>query len=71
MNGKVERFIGTMRAKSLLGTDDPTLERSVLLRDLQRHRQFYNCERPHHALNWRTPRECLMLALDQSDQHPP
>jgi hypothetical protein len=71
MNGKVERFIGTMRAESLLGTEDPRLERAALLRDLERHRQFYNCERPHYALGWHTPHECLMLALNQSNQHPP
>jgi hypothetical protein len=71
MNGKVERFIGTLRRESLLGTDDPTLSPQMLAADLQRCLAHYNTQRPHYALGWRTPQECLILDQSQSSTQPP
>lgn len=70
-NGKVERFIGTLRSESLLGCDDPTLCRHRLRENLARCLREYNHDRPHCALGWRTPMECLILKTDQSHTPPP
>lgn len=58
-NGKVERFNRTLREESLLGTDDPALPDNALAASLAGFIAWYNDLRPHCALGWRTPLECL------------
>ncbi len=69
-NGKVERFIRTLRAESLLGAEDHSLPTSVLATDLARFLDFYNQQRPHQALDWRPPIEYLACQNQPEGSHP-
>ena len=62
-NGKVERFNRTLREESLLGAQDHQLPWAALHDDLRRFLAYYNNERLHSALDWRTPSEYLQAHL--------
>lgn len=53
-NGRVERFIGTVKQEL---TTDPITDERELTRTLQKIRTWYNHERPHDHLQGRTPAE--------------
>jgi len=69
-NGKVERFVRTLRDESLLGADDHSLSTSILQADLAAFLAFYNYQRPHHALDWRTPMEYFAQHYQPEDNQP-
>lgn len=53
--GKQERFNGSLKREMLAFADIDDL--ACAQRILQEYRRFYNCERPHEALDMRTPAE--------------
>lgn len=66
-NGKVERFIRTLREESLLGLCDHSLPTQTLARDLSRFLHHYNHERLHHSLDWNTPAQYLATSSSPAD----
>lgn len=60
-NGKVERYHGCLRTEAELPREGTVEEYQDLL---QRYRSFFNNERPHYSLGYRTPSEAYYKTFE-------
>jgi transposase InsO family protein len=60
-NGKVERYHGCLRTEAGLLKEGTVDEYRGIM---QRYKRFYNSERPHCALNYRTPSEAYYKTFE-------